>query len=237
MVFPHLSCLTSFRQDSGVVKKGRWVQNFLVLCWLPLALLSVVFLLSLFLRESIGEVTFAPLLSLMSFFVMAMFRGPGFVLFWILPFALVSFYLIYPFSQFIWTRLVTLILGGLITSYASYLRINAVNLSSSLEKLFSRIAYPVIVSDVTSKIVFFNEAAARCLKIEGRELQKFSWFNLLVDDGGKAKDIERYVRLGISSQMDAQENFRLVGLDGKIWEALVIKEGSQKESRLITTLK
>lgn len=214
----------------------RLVKSFLVLCWLPLALLSAVYLLSLFLRESVGEFTFAPLFSLLCLFILAMFRSPGFVLFWILPFALTSFLLIEPFSQFVWMRSITLILGGLITAYASYLRIKAVQLSNSLEKIFLRLPYPVIVSDVTSKIVFFNEAACVALNIGRRELLNFSWFNLLLDEGCKSKDIERYVRLGVSSQFDAQETFRLVGLDGKVRKALVIKDGAQTGSRLITTL-
>lgn len=216
-----------------------WVRarQFLVNCWLPIGLLLVIFTISLFLRENIKELTLAPLLSLLSLFILAMFRPPGFVLVWILPFVLLSFFLILPYSQFVWTRTFTLVLGGLITAYASYLRTRAVKLSASLEKLFSRIIHPIIVSDATSRILFFNQAACDALKIPEGELRGFSWFNLILDQGNKTSDIERYVRLGTSERLDDQEAFRLVGLDGKVWEAMVIKEGPRGDGRLITTLK
>lgn len=216
---------------------GVRARQFLISCWLPLVLLLVIYTTALFLRENVKELTLAPLLSLLSLFILAMFRPPGFVLAWILPFVLLSFYLIFPYSQFVWTRTLTLTLGGLITAYASYLRTRAVKLSLSLEKLFSRIIHPIIVSDVTSKILFFNQAACDALKIPEGELRGFSWFNLLEDQGNKGMDIERYVRLGISERLDDKEGFRLVGLDGKTWEAMVIKEDSNMGCRLITTLK
>lgn len=212
------------------------IRGFLVDCWLPFGLLLAVYISCLFLRENIKELTFAPLLALLSLFILAMFRPPGFVLAWILPFVFLSHHLIAPYSQYVWTRSFTLSLGGLITTYASYLRTRAVNLSASLERLFSRIPYPVIVSDSTSRIVFFNLAASKALKIQADELRGFSWFNLILDRGNKAQDIERYVRLGVSKDPEAQESFQLVGLDGKSWKAEVIKEGSRKEGRLITTL-
>ena len=211
-------------------------RNFLVDCWLPLALLLAVYLGNMFLRESIKEHTFAPFLCLLSFFILAMFRHPVFVLVWIFPFVMLSHYLILPYSQYPWTRSLTLLLGGLITAYAAYLRSRAVSLSTSLERLLSRIPYPVIVSDVTSRILFFNQAACDALKIRADELRGFSWFNLIFDQGNKARDIERYVRLGMSKDLGAQESFCLVGLDGKSWEADVIKEGLSKDSRMITTL-
>lgn len=215
---------------------GERVRGFLLGCWLPLGLFLVVYTASLFVRESFKELTTAPLLSLLSLFILAMFRTPKEVAFWILPFVFLSHSLISPYSQYVWTRSFTLALGGLITTYASYLRTRAVNLSASLERLFSRIPYPVIVSDLTSRIVFFNQAACESLKIQADELRGFSWFNLIFDQGNKAREIEKYVRLGISRDMDAHESFRLVGLDGKVWEASVIKESLRKEARLITTL-
>ena len=211
-------------------------RKLLVDCWLPLALSLAVYLSSLVLRESIKEHTFAPFLCLLSFFILAMFRHPVFVLVWVFPFVILSHYLILPYSQYPGTRSLTLLLGGLITTYAAYLRTRAVNLSISLERLFSRIPYPVIVSDVTSRILFFNQAACDALKIRADELRGFSWFNLIFDQGNKARDIERYVRLGMSKDLGAQESFCLVGLDGKNWGADVIKEGLNKDSRMITTL-
>jgi len=216
----------------------NWVRarQLLADCWLPLVLLLVVYTTSLFLRELLKELTIAPLLSLLSLFILAMFRPPGFVLLWIFPFVLLSYFMIVPFSQFAWTRSLTLLLGGVITAYASYLRTRAVKLSASLERLFSRITHPIIVSDVTSKILFFNQAACDALGIPEGELCGFSWFNLIFDRGAKARDIERYVRLGISECLGGKEVFYLVGLNGKIWEGTVIKEGAHKDSRLITTL-
>lgn len=237
VLFFYLSCHVDGGQDSSEMKNWVRARQLLADCWLPLVLLLVVCTTSLFLRELLKELTIAPLLSLLSLFILAMFRPPGFVLLWIFPFVLLSYFMIVPFSQFVWTRILTLLLGGVITAYASYLRTRAVKLSASLERLFSRITHPIIVSDVTSKIVFFNQAACEALKIPESELHGFSWFNLIMDQGNKARDIERYVRLGVSEGLDDKEVFRLVGLDGKSWEAIVIKEGPNKGGRLITTLK
>jgi PAS domain-containing protein len=236
-LFFYLSCHVDSGQDSAEMRNWMRARQFLAGCWLPLVLMLVVYTASLFLREIIKELTLAPLLSLLSLFALAMFRPPGFVLVWIFPFVLLSYFLILPYAEFVWTHTLTLLLGGMITAYASYLRTRAAKLSASLDKLFSRITHPIIVSDVTSKILFFNQAACEALKIPESELRGFSWFNLIMDQGNKARDIERYVRLGLSEGLADKEAFRLVGLDGKSWEAMVIKEGSNKEGRLITTLK
>ncbi len=235
-IFFYLSCHLDGGQDSLEVEFLMRVRQIFADCWLPLALLLGVYTISLLLGEIIKELTLAPLLSLLSLFILAMFRTPGFVLIWTLPFLLLSYYLISPYSQFVWTRTLTLLLGAIITAYASFLRTRAVKLSTSLEKLFSRITHPIIVSDVTSKILFFNQAACDALEIPESELRGFSWFNLILDRGAKARDIERYVRLGISERLGGKEVFYLVGLNGKIWEGTVIKEGAHKDSRLITTL-
>lgn len=237
MIFPNLTCQKGFVQDSSPVRRMSGIKSFFVPHWLPLALITSVYFLSLFLRENFGELTFAPLLSLLSLLILAMFRGPGFVLLWIFPFTVVSYELIQSYSQYVWMRSASLILGGLIAAYAAFLRAKAVSLSTSLENIFARISYPVIVSDSTSRIVFFNDAACNSLKITAAELRGFSWFNLLLDEGCKTADIEKYVRLGVSPNAAEEENFRLVGFDGKRWDALVMKEGPSQKSRLITTLK
>ncbi|NDA10199.1 MAG: hypothetical protein EBZ07_05055, partial [Verrucomicrobia bacterium] len=93
--------------------------------WLPLALLASVWLASVFFAEIFQELTLAPLLSLLSFFVLATRRPPGSILLWIFPFVALSYLLISPFSKFVWIRSITLALGGLITAYASHLRTRA----------------------------------------------------------------------------------------------------------------
>lgn len=182
------------------------------------------------------ELTLAPLLSLLSLFFLASYRGPLFVLFWVPPFAMLSFYLISPFSQYTWIRSLTLMVGGLITVYVSHLRTRAEALASSHELILSRLPYPILVSDATSKVVYFNDAACSLLKFPPGELLGFSWFNLLWDGGSKGEDIERYVRLSLSQEKTQKEVFLLCGMDDRRWKAEVIKDSLGQGGRLITTI-
>lgn len=214
----------------------RWTgSNWLVKSWLPVVLLITVYGASWAFREFFQELTIAPFLSLVSLFLLASRRSPLFVFLWTFPFLVLSYILIAPFSQFVWTRLGTLLLGGWITTYVAHLRARAERLSQSHQLIFSTLPYPVLVSDSTSKVVFFNQAASDVLKIPPAELAGFSWFNLLYDDGAKSADIERYVRLSLASEKVRGEPFRLCGIDGKIWNAEVVKDSVGEAGRLITT--
>ncbi len=204
--------------------------------WLPLALLTAVWLSSIFFAEIFQELTLAPLLSLLSLFVLATRRPPGSILLWIFPFVVLSYFLISPYSKFVWIRSITLALGGLITAYASHLRTRAETVAARNEKVFSQLPYPILVSDATSRIVFFNQAACAALKIAPKEMQGFSWFNLLFDDGKKAEQIERYVRHAARKDGEDSAQFQVVGFDGKVWQATVIRAGAESRGHLITTL-
>lgn len=204
--------------------------------WLPLALLASVWLGSVFFAEIFEELTLAPLLSLLSLFVLATRRPPGSILLWIFPFVALSYFLISPYSKFVWIRSITLALGGLITAYASHLRTRAETIAARNEKIFSQLPYPILVSDATSRIISFNQAACAALKIAPKEMQGFSWFNLLFDNGRKAEQIERYVRHAAEKGGEDPAHFQLVGLDGKVWQATVIRAGAESRDHLITTL-
>jgi len=195
-----------------------------------------VWAISILFRGLFVELTLAPLLSLLSLFYLASRREPWFVFFWIFPFAILSFYLIIPFSQYAWVRSLTLVLGGLITVYVSYLRARAEALANSHHLILSKLPYPILVSDATSKIVYFNDTACSLLKIQAKELFGFSWFNLLWDAGNKSDDIEKYVRLSLSQEKGRKEVFRLCGMDGRLWTAEVLKDSLGQGGRLITTI-
>ena len=204
--------------------------------WLPLALLTAVWLGSIFFAEIFQELTLAPFLSLLSLFILATRRPPGSILLWIFPFVALSYLLISPFSKFVWIRSITLALGGLITAYASHLRARAESIAARNEKIFSQLPYPILVSDATSRIIFFNQAACAALKIPPQEMHGFSWFNLLFDEGRKAEQIERYVRHAARKDGADSEQFQVVGFDGKAWQATVIRAGAESRDHLITTL-
>ena len=67
-------------------------------------------------------------------------------------------------------------------------------------------------------------------------MQGFSWFNLLFDNGRKAEQIERYVRHAAEKGGEDSAHFQLVGLDGKVWQATVIRASAESHDHLITTL-
>lgn len=215
----------------AALREGRWLRN----SWLPLFLLVLVCGASWFFREFYQELTLAPLLSLLSLFLLASRYPPLFVFCWLWPFVLVSYILINPYSQFAWIRTGTLILGGWITCYVAFLRIRTERLLGSHQLVFSTLPYPILVSDPTSKVVFFNRAASNLLKIPEHELLGFSWFNLLLDQGNRAEEMERYVRWSLSKENEGVLKFDLCGLDGQIWKANVVKDATGKKGRLITT--
>lgn len=214
---------------------GGWFFKNLRTGALPVALLGAVWLASILFREIFQELTLAPFLSLLSLFFLATRRPPRTVLMWILPFLALSYLLISPYSKFVWIRISTLALGGLITAYASLLRTRAENLADRNEKIFSHLPYPVLVSDTTSRIVFFNQAACDTLRIKPEEMRGFSWFNLLDDQGAKSEEIERFVRNAVQKDGGLVGHFRLVGFDGKAWDATVLRAGPENNGHLITT--
>lgn len=200
-------------------------------------LLIFVYLASFWISRFVKELTFAPFLSVFSLLILACFYPPKFIIFSILPFALLSHALISPYSDFAWIRTLTLILSGGVAAYAAHMRNKATLLSSAYERLLTRLPSPYIVSDITSKISSFNRAASQSLGISASELRDFSWFNLLQDGESKSQDIERYVRLGNNSlDTSTPQVFNLVGLNGVLWRASVFRDDESGLPRLITSL-
>lgn len=213
-----------------------WTRPGLSSFWLPTSLLAAIWILSAAFPELFKGSTLSPFLSLLSLFILAIFCSPLAVFFWMFPFLAVTHFLIAPYSEFAWVRLFTLALGGLITVYAAHIRTRTEDLLSAYSRILEQLPYPILSSDATSKILFFNEAASSALGIQSQELSGFSWFNLLHDKGEKSRDIERYVRLSLSSDPAAVESFDLIGLNGKAWEARLTKDILSSKTRLITTM-
>jgi len=158
------------------------------------------------------DLSIAPFFSLVSFFILSLFCGPWAVLLSIPPFAALTYWLISPLSPFSAIRTITLIAGGMLAAYASLLRIRAEQLAASRGAIFSILPIPVIISDPTSKIIEANDAAVRLLKYSRKELQDFSWFNLLLDCPKKRADMESYIKVA-QKPLTTELNFVFVGKD------------------------
>jgi len=182
------------------------------------------------------DLSIAPFFSLVSFFILSLFCGPWVVLLSIPPFAALTYWLISPLSPFSAIRTITLIAGGMLAAYASFLRIRAEQLAASRGAIFSILPIPVIISDSTSKIIEANDAAVRLLKYSRKELQDFSWFNLLLDSPKKRADMESYIKVA-QKPLPTELNFVFVGKDDVQHGVSLVAERIGSRINLITTFR
>ena len=201
---------------------------------LPLVLILVDWFLCFHLNRSGYDLSLAPFFSLVSFFVLSLYCGPWVVFLSITPFAALTYLLISPLSPFSTIRTITLIAGGLLAAYASFLRIRAEQLAASRGAIFSLLPIPVLISDPTSKIIAANDAAVRLLKYSRMELLDFSWFNLLLDSPHKRTDMESYVKVG-QKPLSSELNFVFIGKDDTQHNVSLVAERIGSRINLITT--
>jgi PAS domain-containing protein len=203
---------------------------------LPIVLILADWFLCFQLDRSGHDLSIAPFFSLVSFFILSLFCGPWVVLLSIPPFAALTYWLITPLSPFSSIRTITLILGGFLAAYASFLRIRAEQLAASRGVIFSLLPIPIIISDPTSKIIEANDAAVRLLKYSRKELLDFSWFNLLLDTPKKRADMESYIKTG-QNPLPSELSFIFVGKDNAQHNVSLVAERIGSRINLITTFR
>jgi len=203
---------------------------------LPIVLILFDWFLCFQLDRSGHDLSIAPFVSLVSFFILSLFCTPWVVLLSIPPFAALTYWLITPLSPFSAIRTITLIAGGLLAAYASFLRIRAEQLAASRGAIFSLLPIPVLISDPTSKIIEANSAAVRILKYSRKELLDFSWFNLLLDSPKKRADMESYIKVG-QNPLPSELSFIFVGKDNVQHNVSLVAERMGSRINLITTFR
>jgi len=203
---------------------------------LPIVLFAADWFLCFQLARSGYDLSLAPFFSLVSFFVLSLYRGPWVVFLSIAPFSALTYWLISPLSPFSIIRTITLIAGGALATYAAYLRIRAEDLASNRATIFSLLPIPIIISDPTSKIIEANSAAVRLLKYSRRELLDFSWFNLLLDSPKKRADMEFYIKAG-QNPLPSELPFVFVGKDNTHHNVSLVAERIGSRINLITTFR
>jgi PAS domain-containing protein len=203
---------------------------------LPIFLFAADWLLCFNLDRFGNDLSLAPFFSLVCFFVLSLYCGPWVVLLSIPPFAALTYWLITPLSPFSAIRTITLVAGGVLAAYASFLRIRAEQLAASRGAIFSLLPIPVLISDPTSKIIEANDAAARLLKYSRKELLDFSWFNLLLDSPHKRADMESYIKVG-QNPLPSELSFIFVGKDNVQHNVSLVAERMGSRINLITTFR
>lgn len=203
---------------------------------LPIILILADWFLCFQLDRLGRDLSIAPFFSLVSFFILSLFCGPWVVLLSIPPFAALTYWLISPLSPFSAIRTITLIAGGMLAAYASFLRIRAEQLAASRGAIFSILPIPIIISDPTSKIVEANDAAVRLLKYSRKELQDFSWFNLLLDSPKKRAEMESYIKVA-QKPLPTELNFVFVGKDDVQHGVSLVAERIGSRINLVTTFR
>ena len=182
------------------------------------------------------DLSLAPFFSLISFFILSFYCSPWVVLLSIPPFAALTYWLISPLSPFSAVRTITLVAGGVLAAYASFLRIRAEVLASNRGAIFSLLPIPVLISDPTGKIIEANSAAVRILKYSRQELLDFSWFNLLLDTPKKRADMESYIKVG-QTPLPSELRFIFVGKDNAQHNVSLVAERIGSRINLITTFR
>jgi len=203
---------------------------------LPVTLIFVDWFLCFQLDRFGHDLSIAPFFSLVSFFILSLFCGPWVVLLSIPPFAALTYWLITPLSPFSAIRTITLVAGGMLAAYASFLRIRAEQLAASRGAIFSLLPIPLLISDPTSKIIEANDAAVKLLKYSRKELLDFSWFNLLLDTPKKRADMESYIKVG-QNPLPSELGFIFVGKDNTQHNVSLVAERIGSRINLITTFR
>jgi len=203
---------------------------------LPVTLIFVDWFLCFQLDRFGHDLSIAPFFSLVSFFILSLFCGPWVVLLSIPPFAALTYWLITPLSPFSAIRTITLVAGGMLAAYASFLRIRAEQLAASRGAIFSLLPIPLLISDPTSKIIEANDAAVKLLKYSRKELLDFSWFNLLLDTPKKRADMESYIKVG-QNPLPSELGFIFVGKDNTQHNVSLVAEQIGSRINLITTFR
>lgn len=126
-----------------------------------------------------GDQTLSPLLSIISIAVLAIRFQPGFVLTSILPFAVLTYFLIQDSSRYPLIRALTVCFGGLIAVWASWQKACLDRQIREFEAVIMHLPQPWILCDSNSKIIRASLGFAALVGKTKEQLTGVPHFSLL----------------------------------------------------------
>lgn len=143
-------------------------------------LLGAVLAIELLVAGIFGGQTLAPLLSMISFVIIASIFSYQFTLFSILPFCFLSYWLISDSSQYPIIRTVALGVAGLIAAWASWQKGRLSRQMSEFEVVILNLPMPWILSDPNGNVLRVSPLFASLVGKTQEELLGVPHFSLIV---------------------------------------------------------
>lgn len=185
--------------------------------FIPLLLLLLILLLDNMATRFLGDQTFAPFLAVFSFFIMAGFIPCRWILLWLPFFAATSFWLILDSSQFPKTRTVTVILAGLLASWAAYFREKTNRQSREIEMILGNLPTPWLLISREGAVLKANRRGAALLGSTSEEIVGHSIFKFSLNEEERRLLIHDFVKINKDSITDSGVDLPLgrLGTGGK----------------------
>jgi PAS domain-containing protein len=172
--------------------------RFVFLCGF---LLAGVWAIESFVTRTFGDQTLAPLLSIISFVVIATSFNHRYVLFAVLPFCLLSYFLIRDSSQFPMIRTLTLSLAGVIAAWASWQKARLGRQVREFEAVIMNLPSPWILSDPNGNVIRTSSLFASLVGKTPEELLGVPHFSLLAPAENESSEAGAVAFLGKSQKL------------------------------------
>lgn len=205
----------------------------------PLSCLLLIFILDQGSSLIWGDQTLAPLLSVLSLFGLAMVLGPVQILAWLPVFTAASYWLIVDSSQFPLTRAFTVVLAGLLASWAAQQRLRAEDQNNEIERILSNLPIPWVLIDIKGVILKTNGPGASLLGSSPEDIAGLSIFDAGADEETRRLRIHDFVKMGETGSPGTGKAFPLGNVAGskKKLSAQVFRIPSRRGNASLLVLK
>jgi len=177
--------------------------------FLPALFLLLIVALNSLANRWLGDQTFAPFLAVISIFILAGFLPARWILLWLPLFAATSYYLIMESSQFPKTRIVTVILAGLMGAWASYFREKASQQAQEIEMVLRNLPTPWALISRDGAILKANPQGAALLGSTPEDIVGHSVFEFSSNGKERRLLIDEFVRVDQGLKADSGLDFPL----------------------------
>lgn len=207
--------------------------------FLPSVFLVLIVLLDRLASQLVGDQTFAPFLAVFSFFIMANFLPPRWILGWLPFFTAASYWLIVDTSQFPKTRTVTVALAGLLASSAAHFREKASRQAREIELVLKSLPTPWVLLSGEGSILRSNSLGAGLLGSTPEEIAGHSIFEFSCQEEDRRRLIEAFVKVAKTGTGNGEMDFAWgrMGAGGKTVTSRVIFLPSLKDRPLLMVLR
>lgn len=142
---------------------------------------------------TVGDLTLAPLLSIIGLGLMAVFFNWKQVLFTTPLFVITSYYLILGSAHFPIIRALSVLLAGILAAWAARQRDRIENHSREINQVLEALSVPWILSDSIGNITRVSQEAALLISLPADTIIGTSFFSFFTPTKGKGEFIRMYL--------------------------------------------